>query len=95
MFIFEVDFVLKSEDNLCLFALSWYEIKHKTKHFQGYSSSFFIPKKLIQGKSKLTDEKKMNVMCRNKDYKKINSTVPFYGQVWHDSRIFATTATKP
>ena len=58
MFIFEVDFVLKSEDNLCLFALSWYEIKHKTKQFQGYNSSFFIPKKLIQGKSKLTDEKK-------------------------------------
>ena len=32
LFVFEVNFVLKIEDNLSLFALSGIEIKHKTKH---------------------------------------------------------------
>ena len=31
LFVFEVDFVLKIKGNLCLFALSWTEMKHETK----------------------------------------------------------------
>ena len=44
VFVFEVVFVLKIEDNLCLFALSWYEIKHKTSHCQRNDWSIFIHK---------------------------------------------------
>ena len=44
LFIFEVDFVLKIKDNLCLFALSCLETKHKTKHYQGENSSILIHK---------------------------------------------------
>ena len=43
-FIFKVDFVLMVKDNLCLFALSWLEIKHKTRHCHGESSCIFIHK---------------------------------------------------
>ena len=43
-FFFEVDFVLKIKDNLCLFAFSWREIRHKTRHYQGENSSIFINK---------------------------------------------------
>ena len=43
-FFFEVDFLLKIKDNLCLFALSWREIRHKTRHYQGENSSIFINK---------------------------------------------------
>ena len=42
VFIFELDFALKIEDSLCLFALSWTEIEHKTRHCQGEDSFVFI-----------------------------------------------------
>ena len=38
------DFVLKIKCNLCLFALSWFEIKHKTRHYQGQNSFIFTYK---------------------------------------------------
>ena len=40
LFIFEGDFVLKIEDNLCFFVLSWIEIKRKTKHCQNFIYSY-------------------------------------------------------
>ena len=54
LFLFEVDFVLKIEDNLRLFALSWIKIKHKTKHCYGENRSIVIikciKKKSLKGK---------------------------------------------
>ena len=42
VFIFEVCFVLKIEESLCLFALSWTEIEHKIRHCHGENSFVFI-----------------------------------------------------
>ena len=42
LFVFEVNFVLKIEDNFSLFALSGIEIKHKIKHCYGEDSSIVI-----------------------------------------------------
>ena len=44
MFIFEVGLVLKMKYNSCLLALSWIEIRHKTKHCQGNNLSIFFIK---------------------------------------------------
>ena len=40
----QVDFLLRLKDNLCLFALSLLEIKHKTRRSKGKISSVFIDK---------------------------------------------------
>ena len=40
----QVDFLLRLKDNLCLFALSSLEIKHKTRLSKGKISSVFIDK---------------------------------------------------
>ena len=40
--ILGVDFVSKVEDNSYLFALSWFKIKHKTKHRHGDNLSVLI-----------------------------------------------------
>ena len=40
--------MLKMKYNLCLFALSWIEVKHKTKHCQGEHSSVFIHKMYME-----------------------------------------------
>ena len=48
LFVFEVEIVLKIKDNLCLFALSWLDIKYKTKHCKGDRWSIVIHKVLGQ-----------------------------------------------
>ena len=41
VFVFEVGFVLKIEDNFCLFSLFWIEFKYKTIYYLRENS--FIP----------------------------------------------------
>ena len=64
LFIVQVDFVLRLKDNLCLLALSWLEIKHKTKLSKRKISSISIDKiykeKVIKTKIVNLQTKKMN-----------------------------------
>ena len=61
---FKVNFVLKIICNLCLFALSWFEIKHKTRHCPGENLSRFlikcVRKKLLKGNEWTCTWEKMN-----------------------------------
>ena len=41
VFFFLIEYVLKIKYNLCLFALSWLEIEHKTRHYRGENSYIF------------------------------------------------------
>ena len=90
LFIFEVDFVLNIEDNLCLFALSWIEIKHKNKHWEGENSSIFIHKmfketfikrdivNLQMRKNKFNSRRKWIENCDNKTLVRIQFILEVY-----------------
>ena len=71
LFIVQVDFVLRLKDNLCLLALSWLEIKHKTKLSKRKISSISIDKiykekviktKIVNKNSEAVEENTLKVM---------------------------------
>ena len=60
VFVLEIDFALKIDDTLCLFALYWIGIKRRTRHSQG-ENSFILTHKMYKEKlrkSELAYEKK-------------------------------------
>ena len=59
--------MLNIKDNLCLFALSWLEIKLQIGHCQGGSSSLFI--------HKMYKKKDMERKIVNLEMKKMNKAI--------------------